>query len=90
MQQRMVIAYATNDITARGIDPLYYKYCMTLPPADRHVAHCGDYEQTEGLLIFESGVDTRSFIINIIDDLCYERQPKFIQVCSVNFVLASV
>eukprot|EP01033_Poteriospumella_lacustris_P006607 gene6608-4759_t len=77
---RLVVAYVTSDVTARGIDDAHYAYCLTLPPMRRDLAGCGDYRQTQGYLIFEAGVSTRSFTVPLIDDLCYERQPKFIQV----------
>lgn len=78
--ERLVVAYATSDVTARGIDDAHYAYCMRLPPMQRDLAGCGDYRQTQGYLIFEAGVSTRSFTVPLVDDLCYERQPKFIQV----------
>jgi hypothetical protein len=79
---KLVIAYATNDLTAKGINSDHYKYCMTLSPADRNKAHCGDYEQTQGILIFDEGVDENSFFINILDDLCFEKYSKYLQVCT--------
>lgn len=78
--ERLVVAYVTSDVAARGIDDAHYAYCMALPPMQRDLAGCGDYRQTQGYLIFEAGVSTRSFTVPLIDDLCYERQPKFIQV----------
>ena len=84
---RMVIEYATSDLTARGVDSIFYNHCLSLPVNHRAAIGCGDYEQTAGRVIFEEGVGGGSFEIRIMDDRCYERFMKFIQVrsCRVYF-----
>ena len=77
---RMVLEYATSDLTARGVDPEFYNYCQSLPVNHRAQIGCGDYEQTVGRVVLESGIPEGSFEIRIMDDRCYERFSKFIQV----------
>lgn len=76
----MVIAYAANDLTAKGVDRSYYEHCLTLPPAQRSIARCGHYEQTSGVITFREGVNAGGFFVNLLDDECYEKNPKLIQV----------
>lgn len=80
---QMVIAYATNDLTAKGVDSDYYHHCRSLPAAQRHIEHCGHYEQTTGIITFQAGVNTGGFFVNLLDDECYEKNPKLIQVCKL-------
>lgn len=76
----LVLEYATSDLTARGVDSAKFAECLTIPTADRSPAACGDYEQTAGLMVIKSGVTTGGFTVNIMDDYCYERDLKYIQV----------
>jgi hypothetical protein len=76
---RVVLEYATNDLTARGVDSNKYRACMEMATGDRAALGCGDYEQTSGLMVIESGRTTGGFTVNIMDDYCYEPDLKFIQ-----------
>ncbi|RYH30928.1 hypothetical protein EON65_03870 [archaeon] len=78
---RVVLEYATNDLTARGVDSNKFRACLQAPTASRAALGCGDYEQTAGLVVIEPGVVTGGFTVNIMDDYCYEVDMKFIQVC---------
>lgn len=53
---------------------------MLLAPGDRGAAGCGDYEQTMGQLRFNVGAVRAILTINLMDDLCRERYPEYIQL----------
>ncbi|CAM9525514.1 unnamed protein product, partial [Sphacelaria rigidula] len=74
------VAFATSDLTARGIDSDAYRECSALPVGNRTPGVCGDYEQTTGELTFEPGETERSFFVRIMDDHCRERYPEYIQL----------
>jgi hypothetical protein len=76
----VVLEYATNDLTAKGIDNEHYNYCLLLPVSQRASKGCGDYEQTVGHLVIPAGVTSGGFTVRIMDDLCYSRHMKYIQV----------
>lgn len=77
---RIVVEYATSDLTAKGVDSLKYAECMKMATLLRASAGCGDYEQTSGVIVMEPTDDKAGFTVNIVDDLCYERFMEYIQV----------
>lgn len=77
---KMVLEYATSDITARGVDKEFFHYCMSLGVGDRAEIGCGDYEQSTGYIIFQEGDAAGGFEVRIMDDLCYEKYNKLIQL----------
>jgi hypothetical protein len=85
----MVIAYATSDLTATGIDAEKYAACQELSPTDRGPAYCGDYQQTSGYLVIEEGKDIAGFEVPIINDECNERL-KFIEVFLFIIVIINI
>jgi hypothetical protein len=79
----MEIAYATSDLTAKGVDSYKYAACMLLSPAQRGLAACGDYEQTHGKMYFPEGSNSGGFTINIVNYNCARPYLKFIQVSNM-------
>ncbi len=79
-RDRIVLEYATSDLTAQGIDSIKYQECLRLPPMKRSQAKCGDYEQTRGEMVIEADRDRSTFTIGIIDDLCLEQFMEYIQI----------
>jgi hypothetical protein len=77
---RMVLQYATSDVTARGVDTSFFNYCLTIGPEERAPIGCGDYEQTSGYVFFEEGVAAGGFEVRIMDDRCYERYEELVQL----------
>ncbi|CAM9102436.1 unnamed protein product [Scytosiphon promiscuus] len=76
----LTVAFATSDLTARGIDSDAYRECSELPVENRSPGICGDYEQTAGELTFEPGQTEQSFFVRIMDDHCRERYPEYVQL----------
>ncbi len=76
----LILEFATSDLTAKGIDSNHYQFCMNHTAVERHRLGCGDYEQTVGIIVFPAGVSSSGFTVNVIDDDCYERDMKYIQV----------
>ena len=75
----LTFEFATSDLTAQGVDSAHYTYCTSvLPTLERGSNNCGDYEQTRGTVVM-TGTST-SFAINIVDDLCKERNMEWFQV----------
>jgi len=70
------IAYATSDLTARGVDTLRYAECLDLPLAER--AGCGDYLQTAGEATFAPGDASVNFVVYVMNDLCHEHHPEYV------------
>ena len=62
------IAYATRDISARGISTEKYDHCKSLPIELRADEQCGHYEQKTGLLYFTPSRRQRHIVIRIMDD----------------------
>ncbi len=79
---QIVLEYATSDLTARGVDTPKFTACMRLSVRERGPAGCGDYEQSTGLVVIAPGDMSGGFEVKLVDDLCYERFVKFIQVRS--------
>lgn len=77
---RVVLEYATSDLTARGIDTTKFDACMMLSVRERGLAGCGDYEQTTGQMVIEAGDMSGGFTVRIMDDLCFERFMEYLQV----------
>ena len=79
-QGDIYIDYATSDLTAKGVDSYKYADCLGLAASERGPMGCGDYQQTSGTLLIPSGQSSAGFQINIINDNCYERFMKFVQI----------
>jgi hypothetical protein len=47
---------------------------------ERGLSYCGDYKQTKGFLVFEDGKTIEGFQVPIVNDLCFEKKLKFIEV----------
>lgn len=77
---RLVIEYATSDLTAQGVDRYKFDSCLALSPMNRAAAGCGDYEQTRGLLILAPNSNSGGFKIRIMNDMCKEFYMKYVQV----------
>ena len=76
----LVLHYATSDLTAQGIDPYKFTACFAIATGLRGPALCGDYAQTRGLLTIAAGANSASFQVPIVNDNCYERFMKYIQL----------
>lgn len=77
---RVVLEYATSDLTARGVDSAKFDACMALSVRERGPAGCGDYEQSAGLVVIEPGDMSGGFTVRVLDDLCFERFSTYLQV----------
>ena len=73
-----MIGFSTSDLTAIGVDSSKYAECFALPLNER--VGCGDYEQTAGIAQFNNGSTSANFSINIVDDNCWERHMKYVQL----------
>jgi hypothetical protein len=76
----LAIAYATSDLSARGIDEYHYDECMELATKDRGPRGCGDYQLTSGVMYIREGMTSGGFTVKIMNDLCYENYQEYIQV----------
>ena len=76
----LAIAYATSDLSARGIDEYHYDECMELATKDRGSRGCGDYQLTSGVMYIREGMTSGGFTVKIMNDLCYENYQEYIQV----------
>lgn len=72
------IAYSVSDLTAIGVDSTKYEECMTMPLYDRD--GCGDYEQTSGVVTFNSGENEAYFTIRVVEDWCIENNMEYAQL----------
>ena len=72
------IGYATSDLSALGVGNEVANECLKRSIENR--TGCGDYEHTSGILTFEPGIMSASFEIRIIDDFCWERHMKYVQL----------
>ncbi len=77
---QIVLEYATSDLTARGVDTDKFTACLRLSTLERGPAGCGDYEQSTGRVVIEEGDMSGGFTVRVVDDLCYERFMKYLQV----------
>jgi len=77
---RLVLEYATSDLTATGVDTARFDECMALATNLRGPSKCGDYEQTSGIIVIPVGSNTAGFTIRIMNDLCHERFLKYAQI----------
>ena len=75
---QLMIGFSTSDLTAIGVDSAKYATCSALPIGQR--VGCGDYEQTTGIAEFNSGSTSASFSIQIVNDNCWERHMKYVQL----------
>eukprot|EP00948_MAST-09A_sp_MAST-9A-sp1_P001234 g1234.t1 len=76
--EKLVVGYATSDITAIGISPGMAASCYTSWSRDR--GECGDYHQTWGYITFEPGVVSQSFSIQIVNDQCQEHYQEYFKI----------
>jgi hypothetical protein len=76
----LVLEYATSDLTATGVDATKFTECLGIASNLRGISGCGDYQQTTGQLIIPVGSNEAGFKVKIMNDLCYERFLKFVQV----------
>ena len=74
------LEYATSDLTAMAVDATKFADCMNIATNLRGPAKCGDYQQTRGIMVIPANTASGGFKIPIMNDLCNERFPKFIQV----------
>jgi len=74
----LTVAYATSDLTAKGIDPLRYADCLSMPVAARE--GCGDYVQTSGEVTFAVGDSAVNFVIDLVNDFCKEHYSEYVQL----------
>lgn len=77
---RLVVDYATSDLTAKGVDSAHFAECELLPVGLRAAHRCGDYEHTTGRMEIAPGVASGGFTVRIADDYCFEPRPRFFQV----------
>ena len=78
IDKTIVIGYSTSDLSAVGVDKNKVQTCLHLPINERN--GCGDYEHTSGILTFKPGMPSINFEVKIIDDSCWERHMKYIQL----------
>lgn len=74
IQSTLHVQYATRDVTAFGVPGWKADECEAIPRQDRSKESCGDYVQTEGVLVFAPGQRRRDIVVRIVDDSCYEPQ----------------
>jgi hypothetical protein len=74
----LTVAYATSDVTAKGIDSLRYIECENTAVSARE--GCGDYVQTAGEVTFAAGDSSVNFVISIVNDFCNEHYPEYVQL----------
>jgi len=75
---QLSIGYSTSDLTAIGVDRHKFHTCSNLRLEDR--SGCGDYEQSSGILTFAIGQNEATFNISIVNDSCWERHIKYVQL----------
>jgi len=76
----VIVEYSTSDLTALGVDKYKFAACMQIPTNLRGPAKCGDYQQTSGNLLIPAGANSGGFKVPIMNDLCLEQFPKYIQI----------
>ncbi len=71
------VHYSTRDINAVGVNDSMATACMyTVPFEARHALGCGNYRQTSGDLYFAPVAQSADFTVDIINDHCYEPEPR--------------
>jgi hypothetical protein len=78
LSRALTIAYATSDLTAKGIDTAKFAECMNRPVAARE--GCGDYLMVAGEVTFEPGDASVNFVVYLVNDLCHEHHPEYLLV----------
>ena len=76
---RIVVSYATNDISAAGVDTSTYDECMLMYEKDRN-ASCGDYERTKGDLVFGENAPEAVFWVRIMNAPCRQPFIRYVQL----------
>ena len=74
------IGYFTSDLTAKGIDSDTFDACTSNNTTQYSNLECGDYEQSNGIVVFDSGATKASFRLRIMDDFCKEENLKYFQL----------
>lgn len=75
----IILEYATSDLSATGVDVYKFADCQSVAPNLRGPG-CGDYQQTRGYMVIPANTASGGFKIPIMNDLCNERFPKYIQI----------
>lgn len=75
ISEPLTVGYATEDLTAYGIDANKYADCMTMPATLRD--GCFDYQQTAGQVTFAAGETSKQLLVPIVDDTCYEHWDEY-------------
>jgi hypothetical protein len=75
---KVIIGYSTSDLTATGVHRDKVEDCKKQRIEDR--IGCGDYEQSSGTLTFSVGQKEASFNVTIVNDNCWERHLKYVQL----------
>ena len=74
----LTVAYATSDLTAKGVDTGKFNDCWNSNIRNRE--GCGDYLQTAGEVTFSAGSTSELFTVFLMNDRCWEHYPEYIQV----------
>jgi len=72
------LGYSTSDISAVGVDHWKFNSCLDIALEERD--GCGDYEQTSGKITFDKGAKSANFTVRIMNDHCWERHMKYLQL----------
>jgi hypothetical protein len=78
LDRALTVAYATSDLTAKGVDSKKYAECLDRPVSARE--GCGDYLMTAGEVTFAPGDATVDFTVFLVNDACYEHHPEYFLV----------
>ena len=78
--EEILLEYATSDLSAVSVDAIKFASCLTLPTVMRNPALCGHYQQAHGIVRIPAGTTSGVFTINILNDLCRERFPRYLQL----------
>ena len=76
----LTIAYATSDLSAKGVDADKFTACLGVATNLRAPEGCGDYQQTSGTFSLPQGANSGGFQVNIMNNLCKERYFRYLQV----------
>jgi len=76
--EALTVAYATSDLTAKGVDTKKYQVCMDSVLANRE--GCGDYLQAAGEVTFAAGATSALFVVYLMNDNCLEHYQEYVQL----------
>ena len=71
-ERDVTVHYATEDLTARGVDDACYAACSGGAPNTAATSGCGDYRQAAGAVTIPAGATSAPFYVYIVDDPCVE------------------